>query len=206
MNATAIFRSPIKKVYPESACARAVLCISAIRLPRTNEIELVDKVENIERQVVAYHIEHKEFQNETNDYNTPNGQTPSREESDDHRNGVGNGVQHTVSRISLCKCLLPIVINHHRGVFQYFPCDFYTERKQEPRPDGKPREEEPYTNIEQEAVQYVAESVPITEVLRITRAQHYSFPHFHEPALTDARLPHKIQSNCLHYYKRHSPA
>lgn len=168
------------------------------RLPRGDEIELVDEAEDVEREVVADHVSGEELECECEPDDEPRRPLVCHEESEHHRDRVRDRIDDAVARVPLRECLLPVRVDHHRRVLRDLPRRFDPDCESE-----SPREREPRKKIterveEDDAVNDVREGVPIREVLRIARAQDDAFPEFDRAAGADRRLPEEVECERLY--------
>jgi len=65
----------------------AFLCA---RLPRGNKVELINKVHDIQRQIVAYFVGHPQFEEKRERNHRPHGPFPREEKSEHHHERVGD--------------------------------------------------------------------------------------------------------------------
>ena len=97
-------------------------------------------------------------------------------------------VDDTVARIALRERLLAIVVDDHRRIFNDFPRHLYADRERETQRERHAGKEKPQREIEQEAVDDMAEPVPIGEVLGVPGAEHHAFPELDGATLRNRRL------------------
>jgi hypothetical protein len=168
--------------------------------------------DHVECQIVPDDVADTEFEDESEGHDHPYRKPARHHKSQHHRKRVRHRIDDAVAVIVERDRAGAVALDNQRAVLEKLPAALDDDRKCQPEPDRRAREQSPRQRVEQEAVDEVRECVPVGNMLGILRTLHDAVPQLDIAAFADRRSAHAVKGSSLEYnqaedeQKPHPPA